>query len=379
MSAPTRRGGDGYDEPYAPPWARHKKPARPAYETRPIPPLQPIPLPRVEPAHDSREAQELVPFEGDLAIKELRQQLTLDPYAMPEPLHRAAPKSFRRVFGKWSLAISLAAVIAIAAVVVLQPRPDEEPAPPDMDRRPGGLASQQPANAYASTRPDEPGAARRLVGEDRRGPVNAPLPFGVTLDGTATGAAIVISGLAAGTRLAPAQPDGSGGWHVAAADLDKVQVQPPKDFVGAMDAIVDLRLVDGAIADSLVVRLEWIKAAAATQEIAPASRQPVAAPPPPKRTMSAEEIAILVRRGHDFLTTGDIAAARVVFRRAAEAGDAHAALTLGATFDPTVLRQVGAVGIAADAAEARNWYRKAEELGSAEATRRLAELARAGR
>jgi hypothetical protein len=277
--------------------------------------------------------------------------------------------------GKWSLAISVAAVAAAAAVVILQPRP--EPSQADVDTRVGGRSTS--TDAVASTRPEEPAPARRLFGEDRRGPVNTTLPLGIALDGAAAGSAIVVSGLAAGTRLAAAKADTTGGWQVAAADIGKVAVQPPADFVGAMDAIVDLRLADGTIADSLVVRLEWLQASAPARAVPEPKRAPEAPAPQPKPAMNAEEIAVLVRRGHDFLATGDISAARVVFRRAAEGGNAHAALTLGATYDPIVLKQVGAVGIAGDAEKARTWYRKAEELGSAEATRRLADLARTGR
>ena len=67
--------------------------------------------------------------------------------------------------------------------------------------------------------------------------------------------------------------------------------------------------------------------------------------------------------------------ARVVLQRAAEAGDAEAAVALGATYDPEVLSKLGAVGISADVEKARSWYQKAESFGSSEAARRLAVLA----
>jgi len=50
---------------------------------------------------------------------------------------------------------------------------------------------------------------------------------------------------------------------------------------------------------------------------------------------------------------------------------AEAALALGATYDPLVLRQLKAYGFAPDAAMARSWYEKAAELGSPAAPRRL--------
>ena len=72
---------------------------------------------------------------------------------------------------------------------------------------------------------------------------------------------------------------------------------------------------------------------------------------------------------------GDVITARIAFQRAAEAGDAQAAVALGATYDPTVLSKLGVVGISADIAKARSWYEKAEKLGSPDATQRLELLA----
>ena len=67
--------------------------------------------------------------------------------------------------------------------------------------------------------------------------------------------------------------------------------------------------------------------------------------------------------------------ARVLFQRAAEAGDANGALSMGATYDPIVLARLGVRGIAPDIEKARRWYEKAREFGSAEAPRRLENLA----
>jgi TPR repeat protein len=91
--------------------------------------------------------------------------------------------------------------------------------------------------------------------------------------------------------------------------------------------------------------------------------------------LDSEEIAILVKRGNDFLADGDIAAARLLLRRAAEAGSAEGALALGTTFDPIALKRLGAIGAIADLAQARQWYQCAAELGSSAASQQLAGLA----
>jgi len=87
-----------------------------------------------------------------------------------------------------------------------------------------------------------------------------------------------------------------------------------------------------------------------------------------------EEIAILLKRGKDLLDNGDLAAARLLLRRAAEAGSAEGALMLGTTFDPVELRRLGAIGARPDLAKARQWYQRAAELGSSAASQQLAGL-----
>jgi hypothetical protein len=106
--------------------------------------------------------------------------------------------------------------------------------------------------------------------------------------------------------------------------------------------------------------------------------EPVPGPPPvgkTPRTLDPDEIKLLLQQGEQFVGAGDLASARVVFQRAAQAGDAGAAVALGATYDPLVLAQAGVVGFAADIEQARNWYQKAESLGSPDATPRLQALA----
>jgi hypothetical protein len=92
------------------------------------------------------------------------------------------------------------------------------------------------------------------------------------------------------------------------------------------------------------------------------------------RVVDPEEITLLMKQGEQFIAAGDVVTARIVFQRAAEAGDADAAVALGATYDPVVLANLGVAGLSANVEKARIWYQKAENLGSTEATRRLAIL-----
>jgi hypothetical protein len=98
-------------------------------------------------------------------------------------------------------------------------------------------------------------------------------------------------------------------------------------------------------------------------------------PSRPMRVLDREEISLLTRQGEQFAEAGDFVSARALFQRAAEANDAAAATALAATYDPTVLARVAAVGVDADLLKARFWYQKAVSLGSTDAKRRLDLLA----
>jgi hypothetical protein len=111
----------------------------------------------------------------------------------------------------------------------------------------------------------------------------------------------------------------------------------------------------------------------------PTVAAPQPAPAPERNTLHLDdqEIAALVMRGENFIANRDLASARLLLQRAAEAGNANAALALGATFDPLVIQSLGAVGGEPDAARARKWYQRAMELGSTTASQQLAKLVEA--
>lgn len=119
----------------------------------------------------------------------------------------------------------------------------------------------------------------------------------------------------------------------------------------------------------------------------------------PTHASDPEKTAELLKIARGLLVAGDIPAARSVLKPAAEAGDATAALELGATYDPIVLKELGVdrlslrtIGtravkesgntnldtdsetIARDASMAKRWYQIAKDLGSAEASKRLERL-----
>jgi hypothetical protein len=90
--------------------------------------------------------------------------------------------------------------------------------------------------------------------------------------------------------------------------------------------------------------------------------------------LDTEGIKSLLDRGRQYLDAGDVAAARLLFNRAANAGDVAAAVAMGTTYDPAVLGSRGVHGLSGDPQRARGWYEKAAELGSAEGLRLLKAL-----
>ena len=166
------------------------------------------------------------------------------------------------------------------------------------------------------------------------------------------------------------------------APAEKTQA-PPIVAEGASDTPQQVAMAEPS------APVEAPRAGVTAVPAAPVAPAPVAAPAPPPAPepaasapvpeLSAEDLAALLKRGQQLAASGDIAAARLTLRPAAEARNAQAALALGATYDPAVLRSLGIFGVTPDVAMARSWYEKARAYGSAEAPRRLELLAKSAR
>ncbi len=315
MSSPIQKEPTGRDRDaasmYAPPWARDA--ATDAADSaiaateklRSV--LPPAPLLK-EP---DRRRRGPAPFEGDIALRELRARSPLDPDAVPEPPVVGSRKSTFAVVARLSGAVGLAALAAVFVVSGSGSRQDtaDEGAKSFWSRLFGGDVMRETLSAP------------KVVAERKAEPVtDRPVPM--------------MERFAAAT-LAAEPP-------VTAAQ--QAQVQQPQ----------------------------------AQAAEPPAAPEPAAPPAfsPPVPSLDREEIAALYKRGEQLIQQGDIAAARLMFTRAASVGDARSALALGASYDPDVLRKLGVVGVAADAAMAREWYAKASGFGSREAAQRIELMAR---
>jgi TPR repeat protein len=220
--------------------------------------------------------------------------------------------------------------------------------------------NQAAAPATLASAPRAP--AQLLVSAERAQQADQPAPLAISARGVAADASIVIAGLAPGSAMSAGAPAGPNAWQLPTANLRDAAVMPPRGFVGVMNLTLELRLGDGTVLDRTGLQLDW----AGKDNLASSE---------PQRQLDAAEIALLLKNGTVLMGNGDIVAARLMFQRAAEAGDAPAAFALAETYDPAVLEKMGTKGaIKADIALAQKWYAKAKDLGSTAARERLARI-----
>jgi hypothetical protein len=209
---------------------------------------------------------------------------------------------------------------------------------------------------------------------------------------------VLIRGLPSGVSLAGGHAIGAGSWAVPLYALPALPLNIPVGSSGRSDLVVSLVSVEGvhlaeastilAIGSTAVMSLPAEKSRTAEKAPEPGAQKLVpqqSASVPQQglssqslpRAPSAEERALaerLVAQGERYFSLGDIASARLLFRRAANWGSGRAALRLAATYDPTELLRLQVQGVAPDRAEARKWYERARQLGAPEAQERLFRL-----
>jgi hypothetical protein len=98
------------------------------------------------------------------------------------------------------------------------------------------------------------------------------------------------------------------------------------------------------------------------------------APNAPAPQQPSDLVVLLLQRGDELLKDRDIAAARLLYERAAMSGNARAAMLAGKTYDPLYFDEIGVRGMVADRAKAIEWYSAAAALGDREAALRTEKL-----
>jgi hypothetical protein len=342
------------------------------------PPQPGAPPPAEPPWRRSRPRSGRTAFVGDVAIAELRTKLALAPDRLPEP-----PPSSSGSKLMWVGRITAVAVVAAVGFIgyrwgslpnsripLANPSVHGQPQSAGPDRSwtvPDSVGVLPVIDAVPAVYPplgktNPPGGRvfRQLtVGAVPAQQADEAARLAISAADTGASATVVIGGLATGASLSAGREIAPNTWRVSVEDLPRVSVIPPRGFVGSMDLTIELHLADNSLADRKGQQLEWLSRSAAARS--------------PARQHDAAEIAQMVKRGAELMANGDIAAARLMYQRAAEAGEASAAFALAETYDPQVLAKGG---IPADMALAQTWYAKARDLGSAEAPERLERLAR---
>lgn len=129
------------------------------------------------------------------------------------------------------------------------------------------------------------------------------------------------------------------------------------------------------LAQNHLAILEQVTVPSSKLENSPQVPQPAgpSSPPPTGSLPDRVEIVHMIERARASIAVGDILSARIILRRAYERGDAEAALELGGTYDPLILRRLKVIvrGYFADPVQAHDWYVKAAELGSIDAIYRI--------
>lgn len=290
--------------------------------------------------------------------------LSLEPQILPPPPSKRSP---------WIFRLALIGVAAGAAIILTIAPYWFAPVSLDIH----GPLTQSPESVGVAS-PEAPVAqSPRLVVEDRRAYKNEPILLGLSLILASGHEFLLLRGLQEKLRLSAGQPVADNSWRLSAFDLGNLFAYAPQDYVGTINAVVELHSADNRKLDSQQIRLEWVSmpvTATAPRESASNGQPSLASPSPVKPVLAPDDLALLLRRGRDLMRLGDIAGARLVFRRAADTGNAEAALSLASTFDPVALRELGVVGFAADAAQALKLYEKALALGSTEAQQRIQRL-----
>lgn len=283
----------------------------------------------------------------------------LNPVVVPEPVdahQRSAPTWLLR----YALMIGGAAAVAYAIAVMPSIQGLRDALPQD--------AGNNSAAAIAIETKAEPEPSSRLIAEDQRAIANEPMPLEVSVDNAVQNASLRLAGLAAGTHLSAGSQVSDSSWQVPLDRLKNVYLYAPTDFVGVMNSALDLLGPDKRLIDRREVRFEWL----AKKESRPEPSSSISpANPAPVQSLNGDVASNLMKRGQDFLGTGDIAAARILFKRLADAGIADGAFAMARTYDPRYLTEHKVIGVVGDESKARVFYQQAAQLGSVEAAHML--------
>jgi hypothetical protein len=313
------------------------------------PPIKQTPHGRVVHAGSS-------PFSG-LAGEDLRPRRSLTPEIIPEPKFLKSDRPARALI---ALRLSGATAIATLIALVMVSLPDKHQRPRNdniqtsllpnvdvqQDRPP--TATAQPSLNEPSTYANEP--SPYSGSEERQSGIATVMPDAVTLPNP--------------TDVQQQRDQSPTAAAPPSLDERRTQKSEPPPHGGSVERQSGIATV---VTDPVTNANAIMPATGSSPSVSQFERT--------RTQLDDEEIAALIKRGRDFVRNRDFSSARLLLKRAAEAGSAAAALSMGETFDPLVLQQFHEIGVQPDLAQARDWYERAAQLGSDGASQRLAKIA----
>jgi hypothetical protein len=253
MSSPLERDlGPDEPSPYAPKWVRDAAHA----EWRGT-------APKSQEAVEDGDVQQSTTAspapDGGLVIDHYRLPRSLEPTLMPEPCPVPPARSGIGVLARFAVAIAIAAILALFVVGKL-PTPWTVSAKDHKEDAPSFGSRFSGQNARTAEQP-KPAVPQLSLGQEGPRTSGEAFPLGASLTAAAEGASIVINGLANGSTVTAGQSLGANTWRIPVSNLRNALVQPPRDYAGPMEIVLELRLADDTPVDRKPLRLEWAAAA----------------------------------------------------------------------------------------------------------------------
>jgi hypothetical protein len=225
-------------------------------------------------------------------------------------------------------------------------------------------------------------------GQDLQVTIHLPSASQLASAGGGASTFILVRNIPPGVRLSAGMASGRL-WVLPLHDVAGLQLSAQPEVIGSF--VLDFNLVGAnnqrLAQHSVALKLQSFEAPSRVGTAAPASVTPQAIDTPqrdtpqrartPRRSgplLTPQEEAVLLKRGEDLLSQGGIAAARILFEELSARESAKGALALARSYDPAFSTNARRSAIAPDLDKALMWYRRADELGSAEARNRLAEI-----
>jgi hypothetical protein len=301
------------------------------------------------------------------------------PHTLPVEVSAADIEGSRRFPVRTVMATTIVAMAAAGVAWTFLP---ERPASLSLTGRdmrstpPSTQASLSMPMPVPGTRAAPPAGRAELVLNSVSASAGERLPAQIRVEvGTLTdnGFRLALRGLPTGIRLSHGRFFAPDTWVVAGGDIEPLEFIVDGALTGQYELTGELQSLDGR-ALRTTTSMFSVTAPQANRSGMKAAAADLAASSTIITIADEKSQDKLVAQGLRMLVSGSVNSARLLFERAAAAGNARAALLMGDTYDDVRLTQIGVDGVMPDRERANYWYCRADELGASEAKERLWEI-----